>query len=416
MSALGDNVRSKRLTAGLTQEELAHAANVAPSTVAKLEQGGSVRIETLHKLARALQLRTSELMTSGTPIPPSGEVSSANVSLVALRTTLTPPVGLVDTPGDQSEVPDLRALRAVTRRAAEAYAALNLDPVAKRLPDLVRDTNSAVVYYDNGPEHDESREVRAEALLLAGRYLTSVRQYDLAYRALSNSIYDARKIDNVHLAAQSIGIMSWLMTRQGRFDDAEAVALDTAGLIEPRISEATPARLCAWGWLALHGASAAIRNNRPDAAKNARRVAASAASALGDQTRNLGPTYGRFDNAVVAMKGLEDELISDEGNPYRVIEESTGKALLSDRSLEKAGVAKTDIEWNRHRLTVAAAYIQVGSHDEAMERLKAIAAVTPGWLRYQQTAKDALREIVRSRKRKITGDMRRMVALLDVAA
>ncbi|MFD4832014.1 hypothetical protein ACFWPV_19490 [Streptomyces uncialis] len=69
------------------------------------------------------------------------------------------------------------------------------------------------------------------------------------------------------------------------------------------------------------------------------------------------------------MKSLEDELIRDGGDPYRVIEESTGKAPLSDFSMRAAGVSETDNEWNRHRLTVASAYVMVGDHDGAMDRL-----------------------------------------------
>ncbi|MFJ3927545.1 helix-turn-helix transcriptional regulator, partial [Streptomyces sp. NPDC090022] len=45
---LADNVRKYRRRAGLSQEELAHAAGVSPGTVRKVEQGGTVRMETLH--------------------------------------------------------------------------------------------------------------------------------------------------------------------------------------------------------------------------------------------------------------------------------------------------------------------------------------------------------------------------------
>ncbi|MFI8265025.1 helix-turn-helix transcriptional regulator [Streptomyces sp. NPDC085665] len=43
---LADNVRKYRRRAGLSQEELAHAAGVSPGTVRKVEQGGTVRMET----------------------------------------------------------------------------------------------------------------------------------------------------------------------------------------------------------------------------------------------------------------------------------------------------------------------------------------------------------------------------------
>jgi len=54
MSALGGNVRKHRRQAGLSQLELAGAADISPSTVAKVEQGGSCSMEILHTIARAL--------------------------------------------------------------------------------------------------------------------------------------------------------------------------------------------------------------------------------------------------------------------------------------------------------------------------------------------------------------------------
>ncbi|MFD9082460.1 helix-turn-helix transcriptional regulator [Streptomyces erythrochromogenes] len=44
---LADNVRKYRRRAGMSQEELAYAAGVSPGTVRKVEQGGTVRMETV---------------------------------------------------------------------------------------------------------------------------------------------------------------------------------------------------------------------------------------------------------------------------------------------------------------------------------------------------------------------------------
>ncbi|MEU4357395.1 helix-turn-helix domain-containing protein [Streptomyces virginiae] len=66
---LADNVRKYRRRAGLSQEELAHAAGVSPGTVRKVEQGGTVRMETLHALARALGVTTATLLAPDAPEP-----------------------------------------------------------------------------------------------------------------------------------------------------------------------------------------------------------------------------------------------------------------------------------------------------------------------------------------------------------
>ncbi|MGK5731174.1 helix-turn-helix domain-containing protein [Streptomyces sp. URMC 124] len=413
---LGENVKKHRRTAGLTQEALALAAGVAPSTVAKLEQGGNVRIETLHLLARALHVKTSQLMASDTPAPVREE-DPTKVGLVELRNALTPAIGfaapVVDTPEQE---PGLAALLDLVRRGSAAYDSDKFGSVATTLPQIISDSNSAVSYYDHGSEHEKALSVRAEAYLLGGRYLTQVRQYDLAYHALSGSIRDAQEVNDTNTAAYAIVIMSWLLLRQGRFDDAENLAVETADHIEPRISKAAPEHLAVWGWLALQAAAAAVRNNREDHATDARRIAASAASALGTKSANARHRYGRFDLKVAAMKGLEDELIKEGGDPYRVIEESAGRAPLSDRSMKALGVPETDKEWNRHRLTVATAYSKIGDHESAMERLTSIEYVNGEWLRHQRTATDVMERIARKRKRTLTGEMRRMMSLLGVTA
>ncbi|MFE9569215.1 helix-turn-helix domain-containing protein [Streptomyces sp. NPDC006692] len=413
MSALGENVRNYRRLAGLTQEQLAYAAGLAPSTVAKLEQGGSVRIETLHILAVALHVKTSQLMASDTPEPVRGE-DSTRVGLAELRSALTPPLGIMDSVNDRpDEEPNLPALLEVIRSGSSAYDSDNFGSVAGKMPQMIRDANTAVSYFDNGEEHVQALSARAEAYLLGGRYLTQVRQYDLAYHALSGAIHDARRVQDMNTAGYAVVIMSWLLLRQGRFDDAERAAIETAENLEPRISKAPPERLAVWGWLTLQAAAAAVRNNRPEEGADARRFAQSAAAALGKHadTRHR---FGRFDSAVAGMKGLEDELISEYGDPYRVIDESTGKARFSDHAMKAARIAETDKEWNRHRLTVATAFVKVGEHDKALDRLTAVDYANPQWLRHQRMAQDVMAAIVQRRKRRLTAEMRAMATHLGV--
>jgi transcriptional regulator with XRE-family HTH domain len=49
--SLQENVRSHRRRKGWTQEQLAEEAEVSVGVVRKVEQGGSVSVETIHALA-----------------------------------------------------------------------------------------------------------------------------------------------------------------------------------------------------------------------------------------------------------------------------------------------------------------------------------------------------------------------------
>lgn len=71
------------------------------------------------------------------------------------------------------------------------YHSDSFKSVASQLAALLRDANSAVVHFGSGEERSQAHLARAEVLRLAGRYLTRVRQYDLAYTALAGAITDA---------------------------------------------------------------------------------------------------------------------------------------------------------------------------------------------------------------------------------
>lgn len=63
-SVLGEKVASIRKDKGFTQEELARTADIGRATLSRLENGEvSPRYETLKKVAKALQVKTSRLLT-----------------------------------------------------------------------------------------------------------------------------------------------------------------------------------------------------------------------------------------------------------------------------------------------------------------------------------------------------------------
>src|SRR5690606_41395376 len=63
MQHIGDRIREDRMLHGLTQEDLAEKAGMHPNTIKKLEQGGTARMDTLHRIARALNTTTDSLIS-----------------------------------------------------------------------------------------------------------------------------------------------------------------------------------------------------------------------------------------------------------------------------------------------------------------------------------------------------------------
>ncbi|WP_254665728.1 helix-turn-helix transcriptional regulator, partial [Frankia sp. CgMI4] len=91
----GARLRALRLRRGFSQEGLADEAGLSVSTVRKIEQGGSARIETLRTLARALDTETSSLFGARSPGPVTDATEDEKLNLLPLRQVLTPAVGLV---------------------------------------------------------------------------------------------------------------------------------------------------------------------------------------------------------------------------------------------------------------------------------------------------------------------------------
>ncbi|MEV5509525.1 helix-turn-helix domain-containing protein [Streptomyces orinoci] len=409
---LADNVRKYRRRAGMSQEELAHAASVSPGTVRKLEQGGTVRMETLHMLARALNVTTAALVASDAPEPVGQAEEPNRVNLVQLRAALTPAVGLADRVAETAEEePNLRAFRRTVQDARVLYFSDSYKSVSSQLPGLLRDAAKAVAYYDSGEEHQQALLARAEALRLAGTYLTQVRQYDIAYTALAGAVADAKNAGDMLAAASGVGGMCWLLIRQSRFDEAERVAAESMDVVEPKITRAEPDHYAVWGGLAMEAAAAAARNNRPEEAKEYRKAARVAATAVGTAHRNISLHWSVFGPVTVAMKALEDSTVV--GDARTVVRKAGEEEALSPKAWKRLGGPSTN-DGNRFTLDLARAHTRTGDLSAAMEELVQVRETFPEWLRHQSMAAETMEEILRKRKRTLTTEMRDMAAYLGV--
>ncbi|MDF3291981.1 helix-turn-helix domain-containing protein [Streptomyces silvisoli] len=410
-TGLADNVRKYRRAAGLSQEALAEAADLSLSTVRKVEQGGHVSMETLAALARALGVSTSALFATEAPKSVLGPQDEANRRYLAeLRRALMPAVGLAAPLSDPGEAGELNALRRGVQESHALYWADQYGAVAKRLPSLLRSSEAAVSTLE-GEDQQHAMIARCHALLLAGKYLTQVRQYDMGYFALVEAIKLAREAGQTQLAATGVVGLGWLLLRQDRFDEAEQLAAQTAAEIEPRMSEAAPVCLAVWGELWLRVAAASARNNRPDVTQEARRMAATAASALNTESENFPQHWGGFGPVTAELKAVEDlSLVGDARGVLRRADDG----ILSDKSVRNFG-KPTAPNWGRHRLDVARAHVMLGSHQDAMDELVQLRRTSGEWLTHQPMARYVMTDLLKTRKRTLTEEMRSMAAHLGVA-
>ncbi|UFD97989.1 transcriptional regulator [Streptomyces phage Pablito] len=410
MSSLQENVRTHRRRTGMSQEQLAESAGLSVGVVRKIEQGGNAQVETIHMLARALGTTTSSLFATEAPEPVHINEGDGP-KLMDLRRALMPPVGLREAIVGADRAPTLASIQRDIDDSHTLYHSDRYDSVAKRLPGILDGAEAAVSLAEDDDSRQKAIVVRASAYLLAGKYLTQVRRYDMAYHALSLGIRDARQAGEPHVAATGVVGMGWLLLRQDRFDEAERLATVTAEEIEPRISSATPGQLALWGELLQRVASAAMRNNRPDVAREARRMTATAASALDVEHVNFREHWTTFGPVTAEAKAIEDlSLIGDARGVLRRVDEGP----VGRKALKRFGRPSAN-NWDRHRLDVARAHTLLGSHQDAMEELNTIRRSSPEWLKHQSMARYIMRDILSHRKRTLTQDMREMATHLGVA-
>ncbi|MER5493965.1 helix-turn-helix transcriptional regulator [Streptomyces sp. NPDC002490] len=414
MSELAKNVKRYRRKAGMSQEALAESSDLSVSTVRKIEQGGAARTETLHAVARGLNVPTSVLFVADSPAPVADDAASRQ-NLVPIRRALMPPVGL-DGPCPPAVDPEPNGpgLRRRVLDTHTLYRADEFGSVAAGLPDLLRETESTRLTA-GGADRRAATVTRALALLVAGKYLTQMRQYDMAYHALAEGIRLARDVDARQVVGTGIVGLGWLLLRQDRFDECYRLAVTTAERMEPRLSDADGARLGLWGELWMRAAAAAVRDNRPDDARHARRMVGRAAGGMDREDRTFPTTWGGFGPVKAAVKSIEDCLVLGHGKAdAREVLRRTGQGVLEPKALAKLGHPAEGADWFRHRLDVARAHTLLGAHQEAMDELTGIRVSGSEWIKHQPMARRVTTDILRSRKRTLTREMREMANYLGV--
>ena len=374
-AGIGDRLRNARKRRGLSQTELAELSGVSVSLIRKLEQGerDNVRIETLRKLAAAMEVPTTKLLGEllhAEPQPDSGAIwAPAREALLHPQPRRTP------------EPVTGRGLAAALQGAVKLYHDNRYEQLAAALPPLLADSQDAAPL------------LRSQVYQLAGSVMVQTRQRDAARAALDRSLADAEATGSILDAASAVITMCWLLLMEGRFEEVRHLAAEWADRVEPRFSSATVRELSVWGWLLLRGSAAAIRDNRPGEADDMMRLAEAAAVAAGRERGGYRMYWTTFNPATVAMKRVENAVV--DGRP--------DIALRLARQVP-GGLRPTSDNRNRHLLDVSAAHLELHRYDDAFGVLVQLRADAAPWLAEQRMARDLLARII-DHRRTLTSEM-----------
>jgi len=362
----------------MTQDDLRRASRLSLRTIKDVEQDhGNHRNETLHAIAKALQVHTSDLTAPGRrehqPVP--GEPWEDVRDALYRRGDAAGP----DEPATPAGV--LAAL-ATLRPAWEAH---EYSRARLLLPGLVRDALSL--------NEEEGRAARSRALSATAWLLNMTRQFDDAWAAARMALDAAPDLPD---SMTAVVAMTWCLLRQGRNGEAAAMATEWADRAEPRFSRATTVELACYGKVLLHVANAMASDNQPGAAQDALSLARAAAARLGRDVPFSVASTARFGPTTVQVITAETAALTWQPDKALAIAERVRGTLSTIEPAQQL----------RHRLDVASAHAMRREYGDVVEVMQGLRRAAPEWLGNQQYARDILEGVIHRRRGPLTEELR----------
>jgi transcriptional regulator with XRE-family HTH domain len=393
---IGDRIRSLREFRDLTQEELATRAGIHVDTVRKLEQGirQSARINTLRALARALDVQLERLVGQ----PTVTQNLSDDGGLISLRDAIQDVNALpgVLTDDNLEDPPGADMWLDTVKEATGLYWAGEYSSLSSRLPLLLRDGRAVA---RETPTEQVWRQL-ALAYQLAACLATQAGHPDWAFAAVEKQLAAAARASDPLMEGMGVSTLSWVLLRQGRWEQAQTVAERKADALEPGFRRPTPAQLAVYGNLLVAAATPAARRDERDTAMQLLAAAEDAAVRSGP-VRAYGTAFSLVD---VRTQKVNIALAGSDNRPQDALTFSSD-VVLEDISRPVHSAA--------YRVDVAQAKYQTGDADGALETLLEVEEDQPEWIRFQALAAATVREMLESERRRNT-PLRSLAARLGV--
>ena len=398
-ATIGDRIRILREFRNITQQKLAELAGCSVDTVRKLEQGQrqSAALPTLRALAGALDVELERLLgqpTVTTSAPDDG-------GLIELRDAIQDVGSLPGVLSDDlaDEPPAADAWLEQVKKATDLYWAGAYSQLSGILPLLLRD-GRAVVRDARATIVERVWGRLALAYQLAASLATQAGHTSWAYEAVSRQLDAAERASDPLMSGMGVSTLSWVLLRQGRWEEAQRVAERKADSLEPSIRHATPNQYAVYGNLLIAAATPAARQDRHDEAADLLNYAEAAATRSGS-VRAYGSAFSLMD---VRTQVVNVALAGEEPRP--------GAALEAASRVDLSAISRP-VHAASHRVDVAHAQYVTGNHEAALETLLAVEVAQPEWIRYQTLAAATVREMLEA-ERKRNSSLRSLAARLGV--
>jgi hypothetical protein len=204
---------------------------------------------------------------------------------------------------------------------------------------------------------------------------------ELALLGLDQALAAARPSGDPLLPAMITNSVVWVFLRTGRLDDSERVAIAASDDIEPTFRKSPPHHVAVYGGLLLSAATAAARRKRFDISRDLIGVAQAAALRIGEDSTDRWTTV--FGPTSVAMQAVSVEAAAGDWP----------RALQLAAHVPLAGQIPTS--WKvRFLLDVAHAQTETRRDSAAVDTLRTVRRLAPGWMQRHGLATAVVRELL----------------------
>lgn len=374
-STLGARLYAARQRRRMTQRQLADATGLTTSLISKIERSErpTARLDTLHKLAQALDIQVWELM-GRQPGLPAGDDDAA---VLALRRAVH------GGPEHDGEPRSGEILRGDMPDLWQSYWTGRYTRLTQVLPGALAEARAAV----RAENSVTANAVLAETFQVAAALLAHLTYEDLAHVALLRAAAAADRAEDQLLAANVQASQTWVLTRQGLWEQAERTAVDAAAAVEPQLSHATADQLAVWGELLRYGITALMRDGRRSEAEHMQAMVSAAATTLGERRPTLGGVV-TFSTTVAGMSAVGIAVATDEPR----------KALQLAAQVDDISAAPLTVQ-SRYLLNVAFAQAADWQSQAAIDTMRRADALAPEVMPYQGIAKAIVEELAPRRRR-----------------
>lgn len=382
----GTRVREVRKRRGLTQRELAAQSGLSLSAVKKIEQDAiTVTGRSRYKLAVALSVTVTALdARPDPPVPQPQEAPRWEPVAAAIAGRH---------PGELEDEPDLDSLSAGLDQALGLLLGTEYAALAEAVPLLLAEADALVTGSTDG-QQVKTRAIRAQIRQVAGSLMLHTWQFAAAEQAFSLAIADA---PDELTAMAVVDERSWGLIRQGKLAETQEVAHRWAADHEPKMT-AGPDELAAYGRLMTRAAMAAVRDNRPDEADEALRLATMAAAGIGRDIIVPHAPWHVFGPVTVSVFRAEAAMLLEQ--PERVL--AIARRLAGARTAMPLPRFAPSF-----RLDIAHAHAMLHHDDDAVAVLQDLRVTRPQWLPRQRYAADIL-DVLFAHRRTLSRDMQEL--------